>query len=459
MNRYESIAVAMVSMVIFLLGFAALPVKSKGLPATPREIIIQRGLSDIESSCITCHSKEEPGKYHDWSQSIHARAGVTCIDCHRALRTDKDAMDCPGTEKWSEIKISPVVTPNDCKRCHPVEAAQFSISKHARTWEIQTDQIKDPWLKGMNCSIERATGCYVCHGSDISDGVLTAENWPNSGCGRINPDGSKGVCVICHTTHRFSISEARKPENCGQCHLGPDHPQDEIYFESKHGKRYHAESDEWNFDVAPDTWEAGSHFSAPTCAVCHMSGVGPLATTHDVGERLKWEAQAPMSIHNKDHSAEEARSDMITVCTQCHSPRWAKNYLDRLDMTMLHYNEEYFAPVTTVINALYADGVLTEWPVFDEEIEWYFYEFWHHEGRRARMGASMMGPDYAWWHGFYDLKRTYQHIMHLAETAREKSHGSPAYVPGSGGENLTPVALESLPGAWKQIKGLVGYEP
>ena len=71
----------------------------------------------------------------------------------------------------------------------------------------------------------------------------------------------------------------------------------------------------------------------------------------------------------------------------------------------------------------------------------------------------MMGPDYAWWHGFYDLKRTYQHIMHLAETAREKSHGSPAFVPGSGGENLTPVALESLPVAWKQIKDLVGYKP
>jgi len=25
---------------------------------------------------------------------------------------------------------------------------------------------------------------------------------------------------------------------------------------------------------------------------------------------------------------------------------------------------------------------------------------WHHEGRRARMGTAMMGPDYAWWHGF-----------------------------------------------------------
>ena len=40
---------------------------------------------------------------------------------------------------------------------------------------------------------------------------------------------------------------------------------------------------------------------------------------------------------------------------------------------------------------------------FDERLEVEYYELWHHEGRRARHGASMMGPDYAWWHGFYDI--------------------------------------------------------
>jgi hypothetical protein len=40
---------------------------------------------------------------------------------------------------------------------------------------------------------------------------------------------------------------------------------------------------------------------------------------------------------------------------------------------------------------------------FDDEIEWTFYYLWHHEGRRARMGASMMGPDYVQWHGFYEM--------------------------------------------------------
>ena len=35
-----------------------------------------------------------------------------------------------------------------------------------------------------------------------------------------------------------------------------------------------------------------------------------------------------------------------------------------------------------------------------EKIEWTYYELWHHQGRRARMGTAMMGPNYMQWHGF-----------------------------------------------------------
>ena len=68
------------------------------------------------------------------------------------------------------------------------------------------------------------------------------------------------------------------------------------------------------------------------------------------------------------------------------------------------------------MDELYASGKLTEDSYFDEELEWEFYELWHHEGRRARMGAAMMAPDYAWWHGFYELKHRY---VSFIEKARE----------------------------------------
>ncbi len=121
------------------------------------------------------------------------------------------------------------------------------------------------------------------------DGTLI--NWPNNGIGRLNPDGSAGSCSACHTRHKFSVEEARKPETCSQCHLGPDHPQIEIYEESKHGIIYASEGESWNWDAPKDEW-GPDDIRAPTCATCHMSGFnGAVKTTHDVSSRLYWELE------------------------------------------------------------------------------------------------------------------------------------------------------------------------
>ena len=79
-----------------------------------------------------------------------------------------------------------------------------------------------------------AVGCMQCHGSTIKvlpNGKFDPATWPNTGIGQINPDGSWGSCSACHARHAFSVAQAREPETCGKCHLGPDHPQMEIYQE------------------------------------------------------------------------------------------------------------------------------------------------------------------------------------------------------------------------------------
>jgi hypothetical protein len=60
-----------------------------------------------------------------------------------------------------------------------------------------------------------------------------------------------------------------------------------------------------------------------------------------------------------------------------------------------------------MLDDLYAKDLLDKSRFFDARLEVDFYELWHHEGRRARMGTAMMAPDYAWWHGFYELKKRY----------------------------------------------------
>jgi hypothetical protein len=240
------------------------------------------------------------------------------------------------------------------------------------------------------------------------------------------------------------------PEACDQCHLGPDHPQIEIYEESKHGTMYHAYKEKYNFDAAPGTWTPGTDYRAPTCAACHMSGSGKVMGTHDVTERLSWETQAPLTVRPQDFKPFPAGTDwkterekMKNVCRACHGDSWIDDFYHGFDQAVQDYNEVYFKPAKDKLEELYEKGLLDKTKFFDERLEVDFYELWHHEGRRARMGAMMMAPDYAWWHGFYECKLRFANYMeeanHLIKT------GQKAYVakdfPNATGDTQKPPKI------------------
>ncbi|MDD2605865.1 MAG: multiheme c-type cytochrome [Desulfobacteraceae bacterium] len=430
--------------------------------AKVKEYRIERSVPPEAQACIECHRATTPGIFADWAKSRHANANITCLDCHLVQPGDVDIAkdhekyygrsDLPYGEDQYKVPIASIVTPKDCSRCHPDETTQYSRSKHANTIEIVWKI--DPWLNdGMNSNNERKTGCFNCHGTVIAidaDGNIDPATWPNAGVGRVNLDGSKGSCTSCHTRHRFSIAEARMPEACDQCHLGPDHPQIEIFEESKHGTMYHAYKDEYNFDAAGGTWTAGVDYRAPTCAGCHMSGSGKVFTTHDVTERLSWETQAPLTVRPSEFAAFPAQTDWQTernkmkdVCRQCHGDSWINDFYAGFDKAVEEYNEIYYKPARAMMDDLYAKGLLDKTKYFDERLELEFYELWHHEGRRARMGAMMMAPDYSWWHGFYEVKFRFANLMeeagHLIET------GEKAYVakdfPNATGSTERPKAV------------------
>jgi hypothetical protein len=398
-------------------------------------------VSAVEADpCVDCHkiSKVLEGVIKDWEGSKHAEKGVTCRDCHEAKLDDPDALSHNG------FTISPVVSPEDCAKCHRKEADEFKQSLHslgAKYYEYLFSKEKLPYLESQleggyivreGANITHAAtlrGCQACHGTNMT-GKNTKDFtvWPNNGIGRINPDGSRGSCAACHTRHSFSIAEARKPETCGQCHMGPDHPQIEIYLESKHGNIYSAEGDTWNWDK--QDWKAGVDYRAPTCASCHMSAAKGVPATHDVSARLSWELEPAISKHTDNtanalkvsisdgSSWQEKRDRMKKVCKQCHSTTWVDNYYKQADISVELYNKQYTS-AKKVVDKLYDDGLLTK-KSFDEPIEFKIYEMWHHEGRRARMGAFMMGPDYVQWHGFYELLKDRVEIDHMAEELRAK---------------------------------------
>ncbi|MBW8035562.1 MAG: hydroxylamine oxidoreductase [Planctomycetes bacterium] len=380
--------------------------------------------SIIAKKCEVCHTRTSPGIVHDWENSLHAKAKVTCIDCHEAEKTDADARAHEG------VYISALVSPADCSRCHPQQVSDFNNSLHVKAasfiQNLEGDRAGDNVLayhvEGKAAAI---MGCEKCHGSQVKviDGKLDPETWPNNGIGRVNPDGSKGSCTACHTRHKFSIAEARRPETCGTCHMGPDHPQLEIYNESKHGVIYASEGHEWNMDISTGAWDT-RHHRAPTCATCHMSGIGELTSTHDVSSRLSWELEWPRTA--KTENWQEKRSKMKAVCLSCHSQGWTDNHYLQFDNVVKLYNEEYFDPIKEGMDALYRENYLTK-DKFDEEIEFKYFEFWHHEGRRARMGASMMAPDFTQWHGFYELAKHRLELKNMMQEIRHKKDQDEQY--------------------------------
>ncbi|MGD9015916.1 MAG: multiheme c-type cytochrome [Desulfobacterales bacterium] len=300
-------------------------------------------LSDATQECLECHASFHPGITEDWQRSRHAAVtpaeamavdglsrkvsaetvpedlkgvAVGCAECH-LLRPDAHA----DTFEHNGYQVHVVVSPDDCKTCHRVEADQYSqnIMAHARKNladnvvynQLQRSILGRPAVgkEGLTIAPEseatRAEACYYCHGTELKTtgtevrdtdaGELefpVIEGWPNQGVGRVNLDGSLGACSACHTRHGFSIEMARKPHTCSECHIGPDVPAYKVYTASKHGNIYSAMNEQWDFTAVP--WTVGKDFKAPTCATCHVSLLVDTdeavvaERTHEMKNRLSW---------------------------------------------------------------------------------------------------------------------------------------------------------------------------
>ena len=380
-------------------------------------------ISPESAACAECHKKESPAIYEQWGSSKHFRGNIGCMECHKAHPDDPDAWLHEG-----QI-ISIIVSPKDCARCHTREVEQFTGSHHSKAARIlgSLDNTLAEIVEGNNAfitpmfpggvSAAAVNGCWQCHGAEVKvlpGGKLDPATWPNTGIGRINPDGSEGSCSACHSRHAFSVEQVRQPDNCGKCHMGPDHPQIEIYNESKHGIAFRANVDKMNLENPK--WIVGEDYSAaPTCATCHMSATKKQAVTHDVGMRISWNnrpaisirpevSDAKMGLPGANISWEVRRENMRDVCLSCHNTDFADSFYAQYDGLLDLYHEKFAKPGLELMAA--AKPLLK--PVeFSNEIDFVWFELWHHEGRRARHGVSMMGPDITHWHGTYEVARNF----------------------------------------------------
>ncbi len=472
-------------------------------------------VSGDTDACLGCHEEVTPGIVADWRHGRHSRTtlaralnqpalerrisvaaappglgevAVGCAECHtRNPDTHADTFEHNG------YRVHVVVTPADCAGCHPEERAQYADNLMANAYDnLMANPLYASLVAAVNGPVTfdgtgltnhapddltNADSCLACHGTRVEVSGLVARDtamgemefpaltgWPNQGVGRLNPDGSKGACTACHTRHRFSIAEARKPAACAQCHKSPDVPAYKVYEVSKHSAIYQSAGNNWNFDAVP--WVVGTNFTAPTCATCHTSlittpgGKVVAPRTHQFADRLGYRLFGPVYatahprsgdttiIHNAAglplpaeltgepaaefliDAAEQARRQQLmqAVCAPCHSAQWVQGHFAKLDHTVETTNALTLEATKVLLKAWEigaARGAAQGDSLFNEAIEKRWVEQWLFYANSTRFASAMAGADYsAFANGRWQLQKNLAEMVDWLEL-RQKFQAPP----------------------------------
>lgn len=279
---------------------------------TPRNPI--QGVFQGEA-CVACHTGITPTIVNDWKVSKHAPAKVSCTACHG---NDHQKLSMP--------------KPETCEGCHKTQVTQYREElkaghpAHARA--MDPDVYENAWQ--MHKPPAEVVGCAQCH--------------------RI---GSVG-CDSCHTRHKFSAAEARKPSACMSCHSGVDHRDYEVWENAKHGNIWHAEQQEtdWTKPLAR------GNYRFPTCAYCHMPG-----GDHNTVRNTVYAAMGMQEVNRGAPEHQAKRDRWIGVCSDCHSSRFARAQLEYMDEAV-GISFQKVREAKQILEDLYKEGLMEPMPAF-----------------------------------------------------------------------------------------------
>lgn len=240
--------------------------------------------------CVDCHKGKTPAAVRQWQESAHMRAKVGCRDCHGADHT---------VILKGEARVSAKV----CARCHAKAYNEHIASRHGMG-------LHSGWGCTRNLANRDPRECGFCHeeGSSIPKSNIQCARFLKQssemgeiGCNRCHQVESS--CASCHANHSTDLRLVRDPASCAPCHMGPDHPQWEMWQTSRHGVIYST---------------LGSKMG-PDCQACHMP-----KGSHDVSRGLTITSG---SVPFAPAAAKKGRAEMLAICTGCHAPAFATREL------------------------------------------------------------------------------------------------------------------------------------
>lgn len=301
--------------------------------------------------CVECHEESSPGIVAQWKASNHANpkknreVSAETQEIEELIGKELNNWE-PGTKNGvycsychgdNHEKLFMPTVDNACGACHPRQAKEFAKGRdhgrpsHPQSWEAT---MSVPWYVENYRRGERYSmiGCDQCHQNMTS-------------------------CDDCHSKHLFSVAEARRPEVCSGCHMGPDHPDWESYEHSRWGIIYNISGEKWNWDKKLSEVIPGVDYPAPTCQYCHMY-VGNGQWEMNVETKGIWRMGVipPKEVEFKsgikdfpygitippmdkklEISSPESKTKRrywVELCTKCHSNRFSSMWLDSLDQYM-----------------------------------------------------------------------------------------------------------------------------
>lgn len=421
--------------------------------------------------CTDCHEKETPGIVEQWN-SGKMSGHFSCSTCHGSAHktmTDSDNAKMPTFET--------------CKGCHPEKADQYSKGKHAAAW-IAQNAMPTTHMQPM-ALIEGQKGCGGCH----KIGLKGAEE-----VAKLISEGEKYghvACDSCHTRHSFSKAEALEPEACKTCHMGFDHPQWEMWSNSKHGVRYELN----RLGTVP------TGAVAPKCQTCHMqegnhevrTAWGFLAVRLPMPEDEQWAADratilTAMGVLDPEGNPtgrldavkaadvarltqedwQRERDKMLDTCTQCHSESFAKGELEKGD-DMIREADRLLAEGIREVVAMYQEGLI-EKPEFysydypdllafsdaQSTAEQALFKMFLEHRMRAFQGTFHANPDYALWYGWSEMKTDLVEIKDEHESLKKEMEISGELTSVKTQADKFQVELEKVQSGAQDSKGICG---
>jgi hydroxylamine dehydrogenase len=425
-------------------------------PAPPKlRADVPHGVLD-QATCAACHRKLNPTIVAQFEASAMGRAGVQNPRVKFAV-SQMTCAGCHGTNHDEIMATKGRVPETVCAGCHR-EIYQEHVLDAGHSYGPGPGGLGINWERNIGvphyAQMPRKVmemGCDPCH---AQAGATDARYWSEDQKKYVDTSSLtvRNGCIACHTRHAFSLEEARKPEACYTCHMGPDHPNYESYMSSKHGSIYVARGRTWDWSrpMAEAQWET------PTCAYCHMLYVGAdgaRTVSHNMTRKIIWGMGVQAATGElKDLTVTPAnhakRNEMVKVCMTCHSEDKARGYLESADAHKLA-GDALVVEARGILAGLYRDKLIQpshgqvsagllrgprftaiELPAGSAQhsptslyydvspVEREYFDMFFFSALKSYKGAFHMSPDYAWWYGYADVLGHLASIRDHAERLR-----------------------------------------